>query len=115
VKEKQVGASEVDGGCVYHLIRLLGSFKDVMEALIHAPEHIGGEIFLSALFANTRWNVSQDEQVITATIVVVDVSFFHLAATEGAIRIGGHGFVPLVQRSVHFGGLGIYKATVRKW
>jgi hypothetical protein len=90
------------------LIRLLGSFENVMEALIHAPEYIGGEVFLSALFANTRRNVSQDEQVITATIVVVDVAFFHLPATEGAIRIGGHGFVSLVRRSVHFGGLGMY-------
>jgi hypothetical protein len=88
------------------------SFKDVVKAKIHPLQHIRGEVFLSTLKAHPSRHIPQYQQVIVAAIVVIDVSFLNLAATEGTVSIGPHGLAPLVRRSVHFGGRGIYTVII---
>jgi hypothetical protein len=88
------------------------SFKDVVKAEIHPLQHVRGEVFLSTLKTYPSRYIPQYQQVIAAAIVVIDVSFLYLTATECTVCIGPHGLAPLVRRSVHFGGRGIYTVII---
>jgi hypothetical protein len=88
------------------------SFKDVVKAEIHPLQHIRGKVFLPTLQAHPSRDIPQYQQVIAAAIVVIDVSFLYLAATDCTICIGPHGLAPLVRMSVHFGGRGIYTVII---
>jgi hypothetical protein len=83
-----------------------------VKAEIHPLENIRDEVFLSTLQAHPSRHIPQYQQVIAAAVVVIDTSFLYLTATECTVRIGPHGLAPLVRRSVHFGGRGIYTVII---